>query len=165
IAREKARKEKEERDKQAKKEPGKEEPLDTKTLGGDGFHLSVDTISRGAAVRSVRLNHFKAADWHGRPTNDVLELIQDDEHAPSFRMYHYQQPKDEHPVLGLGEKNWKFEDRNGNDAGEHWIRYSTTVPGLDDIKIVKTYRLAPKDYHVTLLLEIHDLRKEKGAAG
>jgi len=136
------------------------EPLKTETLGGDGYHLLVDTISRGAGVRRLVLRRFNAADWRGRPVDPPreFELIQDDEHAPSYRMYHYANPDDQNPVLGLGEKIWKFEGRDENADKVQEVRYSTTVPGMEHIKIVKTYRLAPTDYHVTLLLEFHDLR-------
>lgn len=138
----------------------KEEPAKTETIGGDGFHLTVDVTSRGAGVRRVLLNQFKAADWRGRPTDPVrdLELIQDNEYTPSFRMYHYVQ-KD--PVFGLGEKIWTLEGKAKNKDLSEEVRFSTAVPDLEHIKIVKTYRLAPKDYHVTLLLEFHDLRKDR----
>src|SRR5438105_76896 len=54
-----------------------QEPAKTETIGGDGYHLSVDTTSRGAGVRRVLLNRFKAADWQGRPAlpERPLELI------------------------------------------------------------------------------------------
>ena len=139
----------------------KDEPAQTVTLGGEGFHLSVDTTTRGAGVRKVTLNRFKAADWRGRPTNPEreLDLIQDDEFAPAFRMYHYLEPKDEKPAFGLGEQVWTLEGKKLPTDDIQEVTYSTKVPGLD-AKIVKTYRLAPKDYHVTLLLEMHDLRKD-----
>lgn len=128
------------------------------TLGGEGFHLTMDLTSRGAGVRRVVLNRFKAADWRGLPTDRGLELIQDDGIAPSFVMYAYEDPADKHPVFGLGEKIWTFKRKDTIKDDEGAIRYheaiySTTVPGLDHVEIVKTYRLAPKEYHVTLLLE------------
>src|SRR6478736_6078170 len=43
-------------------------------LGGNGYHLTVNLTSRGAGVRSVTLNRFKAADWKGLPTDKDLEL-------------------------------------------------------------------------------------------
>jgi YidC/Oxa1 family membrane protein insertase len=148
----------------AEKKKADELPLVTESLGGDGFHLTVDTTSRGAAVRKVVLNRFKAADWRGRPTDREFQLIQDDVFAPSYRMYHYLDPTDKNPVFGLGDAIWKFEGRNPADADVHEVRYSTTLPEMD-IRILKTYRLAPKDYHVTLLLELDDLRTDvqKGA--
>lgn len=139
----------------------KSEPAKTETLGGDGFHLTVDITSRGAGVRRVALNRFKAADWRGKPTEHTLELIQDDEFASSYRMYHYEEPGDDNPVLGLGEKTWAFEGKK-TEEGYHEASYSTTVPGLDHIKILKTYRLGKKDYHVGLLVEVHDTRQRGG---
>ena len=138
---------------------------ETKTLGGAEFFLTVSVTSRGAAVRKLVLNRFKAADWRGRPTDRLLELIQDDEYSPSYRMYHYLQPRDDFPVFGLDE-NWDLEGDRKNDDGSEELTYSTTVPknekvpGMEKIKIVKTYRLAPKDYHVTLLVELHDTRTD-----
>jgi YidC/Oxa1 family membrane protein insertase len=155
--------EKEKKDKEPKKPPVKESLPQTETLGGPGFHLTVDTTTRGAGVRRVTLNHFKAADWQGRPTDRNLELIQDDEFNPSFRMYHFPQPKDSNPVpvFGLGEKIWNVERPKPADPTLHEVRFWTTVPGLEHVKIVKTYRLTPQDYHVTMLLEIHDLRTDR----
>jgi YidC/Oxa1 family membrane protein insertase len=183
AAQAKAVKDKEDKDNEAKakekKEPDKKPPVEkiakevpakTETLGGAGFHLTVDTTTRGAGVRRVVLNRFESADWRGRPKLDEagdpvpLELIQDNEYTPAFRMYHYPEPQAEHPVFGLGEKIWQFEGRNKADEQIHEVRYSSMVPGLEDqVKIVKTYRLGPQDYHVTLLLEIHDLRTDRHA--
>src|SRR5262249_48283390 len=87
-------------------------------------------------------------------------LIQRDDFSPSFRMYHYLQPGDDNPVFGLGEKTWKLEGVERKDD-LHQATFSTTVPEMDDIKIIKTYRLQPKDYHVTLLLEFRDERDAK----
>ncbi len=130
---------------------------------GAVFNLTIDVTARGAAVRKLALNRFKAADWRGRPTDRLLELIQDDEHSPSFRMYHYLQPNDENPVFGLGERIWKFEGQKSNEDGSEELSYSTTVPEKENIKIVKTYSLTPKDYHVTLLVELHDTRTDPKA--
>ncbi len=150
----------------AKKEPPapvvKTEPLVTETLGGDGFHLTASLTSRGAGVRSVTLNRFKAADWHGRPVAGDLELVQADDFAPSYRMYHYQDTDDDRPVFGLGDLIWKFEGKETKDDRQS-VSFSTTVPGMDHVKIVKTYRLAPKDYHVTLQLAFHNLGAPKDA--
>ncbi len=146
------------------KQPAKEEPPKTDSLGGPGFHLTVDTISRGAGVRRVALNRFKAANWRGEPTDRDLELIQDDEFKPSFRMYHFLDADDKKPpVFGLGEKVWTVEkkkervkDKDDNILHDE-ITYATTIPDIEHIKVIKTFRLAPKDYHVTMLLELLDL--------
>ncbi len=148
-----------------KKPPAKDEPAQTVSLGGEGFYLSVDVTSRGAGVRKVTLNQFKAADWRGRPTDEPLQLIQDDEYCPSFRMYPYPHPKDANPVpvLGLGEKNWEFLPKTVKKDGSQEASFWTTVPEMPNVKIVKTYRLEAKTYHVTMLLEFHDTRSDPKA--
>src|SRR5207253_1584875 len=114
------------------------------TLGGEGFHMTAKVTSRGAGVRQVILNRFKAANWRGQPTDQPLELIQDDEFAPSFRMYVYEDPQAENPVFGLGEHIWKVEkEKVTTEDGSHEIQLSATIPGMDYVKIKKTYRLAP----------------------
>jgi YidC/Oxa1 family membrane protein insertase len=73
-------------------------------------------------------------------------------------MYHYLDAKDENPVFGLGENTWTLVSKSLPADDVQQVVFSTTVPEFPKIKLVKTYRLAPKDYHVTLLLEIHDTR-------
>ena len=62
------------------------------------------------------------------------------------------------------EKIWKQEAKVKKDDGAEEIRFTTTVPDMEHIQIVKTFRLAPKDYHVTLLFEFKDTRDPKVAA-
>jgi hypothetical protein len=152
-------------DKKQDVKPPPQDKAATVTLGGEGFHLTADLTTRGAGVRRVVLNRFMAADWWGRRTDRLLELIQDDDISPPFRMYHFEDPADKNPVFGLGEMIWthitkdkEIKDKDGNLA-YHEATYTTTVPGLDHVRITKTYRLAPKDYHITLLLEFLDERK------
>src|SRR6185503_15816948 len=40
-----------------------------------------------------------------------------------------------------------------NDDKSEEVRFSTRLPDNPDVKITKIYRLAPKDYHVTLQLK------------
>ncbi len=138
------------------------EALVTETLGGVGFHLTASLTSRGAGVRRVTLNRFKAADWHGRPIQGDLELVQDDDIAPSYRMYAFEDAQDDRPLFGLGEQIWKFEGKVPKDDHQE-ASFSTTVPGLDHVKVVKTYRLTPKDYHLTMVLEFHSADTKKDA--
>jgi YidC/Oxa1 family membrane protein insertase len=78
-------------------------------------------------------------------------------------MYPYLQPKDDNPDFLLGQSLWTFDGKRKLADDVHEVRYFTTLPEADKIKIVKIYRLAPKEYHVTLVLEIHDTRDPKGA--
>src|SRR5262245_56253003 len=139
----------------AKPEVKPEPAPQTIVLGGDNSHLQVLLTTRGAGVQKLTLNRFKAADYLGRPVDRNLDLIPDDSYLPSFLMYHYAEVDAEHPVFGLGEKTWQLEGEKEQLAGGvEQVKFSIRVPGQEHIKITKTYRLGPKDYHVTLLLEI-----------
>ncbi len=133
------------------------------TLGGDGYHLAAVLTTRGAAIRSLTLTRFKAANYLGRPTDHALELIPDDPIQPSYQIHHYPDPKAEAPVLGLGDMLWKLEKVETPEGGTHKAVYSAVVPGMP-VKLLRTWSLAPRDYHLTHLLEIEDLR-EKGTSG
>ncbi|MCS7045958.1 MAG: YidC/Oxa1 family insertase periplasmic-domain containing protein [Gemmataceae bacterium] len=145
--------------KQPPAEPDPEPPLKVVTLGSDSTYLRADLTTRGAGVQKLVLTRFKAADYLGRPTDRELELIQEDSITPSFLMYHYPTHEHDHPVLPLGQKNWHFEGQTKNDDGVEEARFSTRIPGQEDVKIVKTYRLGPQDYHLTLRL---DFERDKG---
>jgi YidC/Oxa1 family membrane protein insertase len=131
----------------------------TFTLGSAETHLQVTFTERGAGVQRLLLTRFEGADYLGKPTRQTLELIQEDPYRPSYVMYHYPDPSSEHPVLGLGEKTWESGKPEKHADGVEEIKFWTTVPGLEHIKITKTYRLGPKDYHVGLLLEFEYLKQ------
>jgi YidC/Oxa1 family membrane protein insertase len=136
------------------------------TLGGEGdYYITVVLTSRGAGVRRLSLKHFEAADWLGRPDDGKeLQLIQDDPFQPSFRMYHFPDGNAEvPPLLGLGERQWKREQVEKNEDAQA-VTFSTHVPGVADVRILKTYRLEPRTYHVTMTLRIEDRREAGGPA-
>ena len=62
--------------------------------------------------------------------------------------------------MSLGQRIWKLESNKVLDSGTQEVRFSTTVPeeAFKHIRILKTFRLAPRDYHLTLLIEIQDDR-------
>ncbi len=133
----------------------KSEPVpQTVLLGGDNTHLQVLLTTHGAGVQKLTLNRFKAADYLGRPVKRNLDLIPEDSFMPSFLMYHFADAGADHPVLGLGAKTWQLDGQDKRPDGTEEVRFSVRVLGSEHIKITKTYRLAPKDYHLTLLLEI-----------
>src|SRR5262245_45834436 len=128
-------------------------PPQTILLGDESSYLQVLLTTRGAGVQKLTLNRFKAADYLGKPVNRNFDLVPEDPYRPSFLMYHYAVVGAEHPVLGL-DKTWQLEGEKEKLAdGTQQVRFSARVPGQESIKITKTYRLGPKDYHVTLLLE------------
>lgn len=140
------------------------EPVpESTTLGGEGYHLEAVFTTRGAAVRSVTLKRFKAANYLGRPTEHPLELVPDDPIQPSYQIHHYADPKAEAPVLGLGQLLWKLEKVETPQGGTHKAVYSAVVPGMP-VKLVRTWTVAPQDYHLGHQLDIEDLR-DKSATG
>jgi YidC/Oxa1 family membrane protein insertase len=135
-------------------------PTKTIVLGSDASHLKVTLTNRGAAVQEVVLNQFRTADYLGRPVNEPLHLVPSDPIQPSFRMYHYADPKSTSaPVFGLGEEVWEQVGEIEEKDGIFSVSYKTTLPGNDQVEIVKTFALHPKEYHVRLSLEFRDLRK------
>ncbi len=135
-------------------------------FGGKDFHLQGSFSTRGAGIQKLTLNKFEAANWLGEPVEGVLELIPDDPEIASFLMYHYpaEKAKDwENPVLTLGSDIWKHEPATTLEDGTQEFRFSAEVPeeGYRHLRIVKTYRLGKRDYHLTLLLEIQDTRDAK----
>jgi len=147
-----------------------EPPVEEIRFGGEGFFLEGTFTTRGAGIRKLFLNKFQAANWLGEPTAGDLELIQDDTEMASFLMYHYPVGKGkdlaEVPVLTLGQRVWKLEsnellNKDNPQGPTQEIRFSTDIPdeSFKHLRIVKTYRLGPRDYHLTLILEIQDERR------
>lgn len=126
---------------------------ETIALGSDKTYLQVKLTTRGAGVQQVVLTRFQAANYLGEPEKRQLELVQDDPFLPSFLMYHFAEDPPSPPVLGLGEKTWKLEGREQLADGAEAVKFSVRVPGREDVKITKTYRLGPRDYHLGLTLE------------
>jgi YidC/Oxa1 family membrane protein insertase len=145
--------------------------LESVTLGGAGYDLTVVLTTRGAGVQSLTLNRFQAANREGRPVyakvngereKVPLELIREDSVNPSFTLYHFPDPgkageePSGSPTTTLGEVLWKLEKKTDDEA-----TFSTSVPGYDHLRIVKTYSLRPHEYHVGLTIEIRDERPDK----
>jgi YidC/Oxa1 family membrane protein insertase len=130
-------------------------------FGSDKTFLQGSFTTRGAGVRKLTLNKFQAANWLGEPTTEKLELIPDDPEVASFLMYHYPAKKEgkwDNPVSTLGRQIWNLDSDKVLADGTQEVRFSTYVPeqAYQHLRIVKTYKLAPRDYHLTLLLEIQD---------
>jgi len=131
------------------------------TLGGQGdFYVEVVTTSLGAGVRRLTLTKFEAADWLGkRVPDEKLQLIGDDPYQPAFRLYHYPDGNDEkNPVLGMGEYHWERGEVVKKDDAEE-VTYSTPYPDAPHITVIKTYRLEPRKYHLSVTLRFEDSRK------
>src|SRR5262249_30987188 len=123
------------------------------------FNLFVRLDPRGAGVRLVRLNKFLASNNNGRPTEDPLDLVQEDAniHQPSHLLLHFEGAKDERPLDLLGRVEWEVErTKDGkavvvskdDDKEVQTVTFSTrAVKGL---KITKKFKLKAGDYHIGL---------------
>ena len=134
-----------------------------KIENGPLFHLRVVLDPKGAGVRSVLLNRFKAGDDWGRPTDNPLELVPDKENARagSFQLYHYADPSDDAPRDTLGKVKWetgekKIETDNDGKPKRQLISFSTTVAG---VRITKTYTLTVREYHLGLEVKLTRLNE------
>ena len=123
-------------------------PEELVTLGSDDrnseYHLEVVLDPKGAVVRRVILNKFKAATDYGRPTDHVLELVPEKENAEngSFQLFHYADPTDDRqPLDTLGKEPWtpveeKTEAIEGNRERKT-VAFRTTIDG---VQITKTFQ-------------------------
>lgn len=138
-------------------------------LGGEDYFLKATLTSQGAGIERLTLNKFDAADRFGTPLNRPLDLIEEDPLYPSFLLYHYPmvekgQPTKFVPVLTLGQRIWSFDGNNTDADGVQEIRFSTRVPPpYAHLRIIKTFRLAPRDYHIGLGIEIQNVDGKEDA--
>jgi YidC/Oxa1 family membrane protein insertase len=151
------------------------------TLGEDAeaYHLRVVFTDIGAGVRSVTLTKFEGADADGRGTGELLALVPDDPLLPSNLLYHYplknkKKPKDglgDRPSAALGDMRWTVVSRDAQKRpgvatdgdGVQSITFQTKMTGrFRGIRVLKTFRLAPKEYHVHLRVEVKDDRPKGG---
>jgi YidC/Oxa1 family membrane protein insertase len=84
---------------------------------------------------------------------------------PCFTIFHYSSSEDKFPDATLGTREWTvpadYRDENGNPKpkiidGRHEMAFEAELPS-HFVKFRKTYTLGPKDYHVSLRLDIEQL--------
>jgi YidC/Oxa1 family membrane protein insertase len=143
-------------------EPAK--PAETIPFGGEGYYLAGEFINRGAGVDKLTLVPFNAADWFGRPArNDQkkplpLQLIHHAE-TPAFAVYHYADEKDERPLDTLGTRDWEVVEKHLN-GDEQRVAFATALPEFG-VRIVKTFTLRPREYHLGLDVRVERLADAK----
>lgn len=133
------------------------------------YHLYVELDPRGAAVRSLWLNKYQAANSQGQPEWEdrdkkepkPLELIPAPLNAlsPSFQLFAYdvKAPNDVQPLDTLGRIDWRVLEPQSEDVdGRHResVSFQTETQG---VIVTKTYSLTEGDYH--LGLEVRMRRK------
>src|SRR5260370_10807519 len=74
---------------------------------------------------------------------------------PSYLVFHYANPEDEHPVDTLGKIQWELEShKKVPENGDHEeVIFAADVPD-QDVRIRKVFTLWPGEYHLGLRLEI-----------
>jgi YidC/Oxa1 family membrane protein insertase len=128
------------------------------TLGDDTSTLRVQLDPRGAGVRQVTLNRFRAADMDGRPTDQRFDLVpaEANREEPSNLLFHCE-PGTDRPIDLLGKSLWKHTiDEPGRK-----ITFTASASGLNFTKI---YTFNPGDYHLGLEVKVERPQSEKTAA-
>jgi YidC/Oxa1 family membrane protein insertase len=126
------------------------------------YQLAVELDPLGAGVRSVVLNKFKAADDHGRPTQDLLELVPASANlqSPSYVLYGYdvKEPNDDRPLDTLGRSMWKVlgdkpvtEDVLADGRKRQRVSFQAEAQG---VVITKTFTLTEGDYHLGMEVKL-----------
>lgn len=124
---------------------------------GENGHLQVWLDPRGALVRQVRLRDFDGSDSDGRDIGYRLYLIPrkpvpacPDYQPGAFGLMHYPKGATEQPTDELLKKIWtaktsQFQTPDGQVGDQ--VAFQTEIDG---IRVTKTFRLAPGDYHIDL---------------
>jgi YidC/Oxa1 family membrane protein insertase len=138
-------------------------------LGGANYFIRAKVTTKGGGITSLTLPKFQKADGNGRPVVDLdtkqpvpMELVQEDPVVPSFLMYHFANPQENkdlyRPDATLGQRLWTIEEKEISDKGYKIVLSCDKIPKYEHLKIIKTFTLGPRDYHVGLAIEIRDLR-------
>jgi len=151
-----------------------EEPAQDLPLGDPKFadyYIRATVTTRGGGIRNLTLPKFLKVDDNGRSvfnadgTEALLQLIEDDPIVASFRMYHYPNPEDTEKagcVTTLGQRIWKVERHSTNARESEVVLSCAEISGYPGLRIIKTYTLKPREYHIGLAVEIRDERDPKG---
>jgi YidC/Oxa1 family membrane protein insertase len=149
------------------------EPAEDIPLGNAkwNYYVLATVTSRGGGICNVTLPKFKKADWNGREVLEngkpaKLELLQYDSFYPSFLINSYPNPASTdkpYPLSStLGQRIWKVDSREESEKVCEVSLSCSDIPDFPDMKIIRTYTLKPREYHIGLSVEIKDLRKTDG---
>ena len=139
-------------------------PAVTVNLGGDDYYLQATLTNHGAGVHDLTVVPFKAADKYGLPMKDAegkpvpLHLIPPSD-TPAFALYHYALPDDVQPLDTLGVRDWQIVEKNIN-GDEQRVAFATDLPEFG-VRVVKTFTLRPREYHLGLDVKVERLADAK----
>jgi len=134
-------------------------------LGGPRFAITASLTDRGAGVKELVLNDFPMADSLGLPVKNAdgtarpIDLIPEiTSGPPAFAVFHYERPDDEEPrpLDTLGRSTWTVERYDAPADGPQTVVFSADVPD-QGVRIVKTFTLAPHEYHLGLTVKVERL--------
>ncbi len=145
------------------------------TLGHPSWQIMARLTTQGASIEQLFLNRFQKADAYGKPvwladgkTPAPMELIPENPENPnlSFLLYLYRQPDKEHPLPTLGEEDWQVDDHAiEEETAADGTKFTSQVGFFTDVpaqglRIYKTFRLAPGQYHIEMEVRIENRKAE-----
>jgi YidC/Oxa1 family membrane protein insertase len=125
-------------------------------LGDQDSYLTAVVSNLGAGVRKIVMTKFEAADYLGRRAGKTQEFVQDDPYVSSYRMFHFPDGDANQPNVGLDTALWNVDGGVVKDDDGWTVKFWTLVPKREHLKITKTYRLRPKEYHLQLKIDIQN---------
>jgi YidC/Oxa1 family membrane protein insertase len=141
--------------------------------GGSKYHLFVELDSKGACVRKVWLNKFRATDENGKPVAHQMELVPAAANAQtgSFVLYHFAgkdaaaDKPDARPLATLGVENWNTDAKEELSDGRKKQTVTFTYrlkdkDGSDAVEICKVFSLVEGEYHIGLEVHAKNLGNE-----
>lgn len=142
-------------------------PAEEVMLGGSGFPFTARLSNEGAGVRELNFNsvhYFPAADRYGLPVKDAegnpvpVTLLPQQAQPPAFAIYHYADADEgeKQPLDTLGRARWKIERKHTPAGARQEVVFSTELPEAG-VKLLKTFTLAPNEFHLGLSIRIEPL--------
>jgi YidC/Oxa1 family membrane protein insertase len=137
-------------------------------LGHGSWPILAVLTSREAGIRQLILNKFQKANRLGEPVTlpgtrlaAPMELIPADDTLPtSYRLYLYGPDDKDRPLPYLGIEEWHVDEAacakeiaDGSEFYRQVVFYREPSPGL---RITKTFRLTPGQYHIDLEVRIEN---------
>jgi YidC/Oxa1 family membrane protein insertase len=131
------------------------------TLGNPKTDFLMAVVNpRGAAVTSLWLRDFQAADDDGRPVFENgekkrLELIPADNNRREGSFLLFDAPaNDDRPYSRLGKRRWRVDDVHKREDGTvDRVAFSAQV---GPVRVTKIYSLNPGDYHLGMAITLEN---------
>jgi YidC/Oxa1 family membrane protein insertase len=111
-----------------------------------------------AILRAARVREPDLADSYPTPDLQPGQVPAGTRLAePAYTIFHYPTPDEKTPDTKLGEVAWKVVSEERPEGGDHKVVFEAELGEPHFFKFRKTYTLGPKDYHISLRVEIERL--------